>query len=109
MKMNRYLAFFLALIFATLTVSSACVAEPSYGLSFALEPEHGGNNLKATFRDESRGRPDSNWSSGLKPSELIGLAVAGFRAGGTRPVRFAIVREAGRMDCSGSGGNAYAR
>jgi hypothetical protein len=106
--MNRYLAFFLALIFASLTISSACVAGPTDWIHFTLEPERGGGKIKADFRDESRGRNEHNWSSGFTPSELIGLDVAGFRAAGTRPLHFAIVREAGRVDCSGNGGNAYA-
>jgi hypothetical protein len=106
--MTRYFAFFLALVFATLTVSSACVAQPSEWVHFSLEPERGSDKIHVNFRDDSRGRHENNWSSGFKPSELIGLDVAGFRAGGARELRFAIVREAGRIDCSGSGGNAHA-
>ena len=106
--MNRYLAFFLALVFASISISSACVAAPSELLHFSLRPERGSGNIHATFRDETRGRHDTNWSSGFKPSELIGLDVAGFRAGGTHPLRFAVVREAGRLDCSGSGGKSAA-
>ena len=30
------------------------------------------------FHDESRGRDENHWSNGFKPSELIGLDVAGF-------------------------------
>jgi hypothetical protein len=106
--MNRYLAFFLALVFASISISSACVAAPSELLRFSLETERGSDNIRATFRDESRGRHETDWSSGFKPSELIGLDVSGFRAGGTRPLRFAVMREAGRLDCSGNGGNAAA-
>jgi hypothetical protein len=106
--MNRYLAFFLALVCASLTVSSACVAAPSDLLHFSLKAERENGNIHATFRDETRSRHETKWSSGFKPSELVGLDVAGFRAGGTRPLRFAVIREAGRLDCSGSGGNAAA-
>ena len=106
--MNRYLAFFLALVLASITVSSACVAAPSDWIRFSLEPEHEGGKIHATFRDENRGRHETNWSSGFTPSELVGLDVAGFRAGGAHPLRFAIVREAGRLDCSGNGGSAHA-
>jgi hypothetical protein len=106
--MNRCLAFLLALVFASLTISSACVAAPSDWIRFTLEPERGSGNIHARFRDENRGGHDNNWSNGFKPSELIGLDVSGFRAGGTRPLRFAIVREAGRLDCSGNGGGNHA-
>jgi hypothetical protein len=106
--MNRYLAFLLALVFASITVSSACVAAPSDLLDFSLRAEGGNGNIRATFRDQTRGHHKTNWSSGFKPSELVGLDVAGFRAGGTRPLRLAVIREAGRLDCSGNGGNASA-
>src|SRR5205823_14650797 len=73
-----------------------------------LQPERGDDKIHASFRDESRGRGDDNWSTGFLPSELVGLDVASFRASGARPLRFAIVREAGRLDCSGNGGNSLA-
>jgi hypothetical protein len=106
--MNRYLAFFLALVLTSITVSSACVAAPSDWVSFSLAPERGSDRIHANFRNENRGgRHENNWSSGFKPSDLIGLDVTGFRAAGTRPLQFAIVREAGRLDCSGNGGNSH--
>jgi hypothetical protein len=107
--MNRFVTFLLALLAATLTVSSACVAAPFDVIHFTLEPERGGGDrIHASFRDESRDRHDNSWSTGFLPSELIGLDTAGFRAQGTRPLRFAIVREAGRVDCAGNGGQSYA-
>ena len=106
--MNRYLAFFLALVFASLTVSSACVAQPSEWVHFTLEPERGSDKIHVNFHNDDRGRHENNWSSGFKPSELMGLDVAGFRAGGAHELRFAIVREAGRLDCSGNGGSGHA-
>jgi len=102
--MNRYLAFLLAVMCAALTVSSACVAAPFEWVSFTLQPDRDGGRIQANFHDDSRRRGDSNWSSGFLPSELIGLDLAGFRGSGTRPLHFAIAREAGRLDCDGNGG-----
>jgi hypothetical protein len=106
--MNRYLAFFLALVFASISISSACVAAPSDLIHFSLAAERGSDKIQARFRDESRDRHEGNWSNGFKPSELIGLDVAGFRAAGAHPLHFALVREAGRIDCNGNGGNESA-
>ena len=106
--MTRSFAFLLAVLCASLSVSSACVAQDSDWVHFTLEPERGSDRIHASFRTEDRERHDDNWSSGFKPSELVGLDLSGFRAGGTRPLRFAIVREAGRLDCDGNGGNGYA-
>src|SRR5438445_3290440 len=107
--MNRVLAFLLALVLASITVSSACVAAASDWVHFTLEPQRGGSGeIRASFRDESRGHGENNWSTGFLPSQLAGLDVAGFRGSGARPLRFALVREAGRLDCAGNGGGSYA-
>ena len=102
--MNRCLALMCALLFAFVSVSSACMAAPSDWVRFNLEAQRAKGEIHATFHDQSRGRGDNNWSNGFKPSELIGLDVAGFYTAGSRSVRFAVVREAGRLDCSGNGG-----
>jgi hypothetical protein len=107
--MNRCLAFLLAVMFATVTVSSATVAAPLDWIGFTLRAEHGtAGKIHADFRDEERGRDRNNWSTGFMPSELIGLDTAGFRGSAARPLRFAVIREAGRLDCSGNGGNSRA-
>lgn len=49
-----------------------------------------------------RGNGSSNWSQGYPIAELQGLSAAQLTASGATPVRFALVREAGRLDCSGS-------
>lgn len=103
--MNRCLAFLGALLLAFLSVSSACMAAPSEWVGFTLRADRHGSNVQADFNDRGH---DNNWSSGFKPSELIGFDVNGFYTAGTRPIRFAIVREAGRLDCAGNGGAAYA-
>ena len=107
--MNRLLAFIGALIFAFISVSSACTAAPAEWTRFTLEPQHGeAGMIHATFRNEARGRDENHWSTSFRPAELAGLDLAGFRGAGSRPLRFAVIREAGRLDCSGHGGESYA-
>jgi hypothetical protein len=106
--MNRCLAFLFAVLVASITISSACVAQPSDWIRFTLERQTNNDRLKASFHHESKGRSDNNWSTGLRPSELFGLNLAGFYQPGSRPLAFAIVREAGRLDCAGNGGGSYA-
>jgi hypothetical protein len=109
--MNRCLAFIGALLLAFLSVSSACLAAvPSEWIRFTLEPEGSrSGEIRASFRtDDHERRDDNHWSTGFPPSELSGLDVIGFRSPGTRPLRFAVIREAGRLDCSGNGGESYA-
>lgn len=107
--MNRPLAFIFALMCALLTVSSACVAQSPDWVRFTLEPStKDAARIKASFREQRDDRDHNNWSTGFMPSDLIGLEVSSFRNSGTRPLHFAIVREAGRLDCAGNGGNNYA-
>lgn len=108
--MNRPLALLCALLLAVISVSSACFAgSGSQWLTFRLEPAHerGGGQVHADFRSNESGH-DNNWSSDFPAAELIGLDIPTFRASGSRPLRFALVREAGRLDCSGNGGESYA-
>ena len=106
--MNRCLALLCALLFAFVSVSSACMAAPADWIAFDLKAQGDRQQIHATFRDERRGGDENHWSNGFKPSELIGLETAGFYAAGSRPLRFAVVREAGRLDCGGSGGSSRA-
>jgi hypothetical protein len=106
--MNRFFALVAAMILAAISVSSACLAQPSDVISFTLKPERSETGkIQASFRDESRG-DRNNWSTGFMPSDLIGLEVSSFHGSGTRPLHFAIIREAGRVDCAGTGGNDFA-
>ena len=106
--MNRFIAIFGALFFAFISVSSACFAAEGDLLQFSLDARRGGGGeIQASFRDPER-RGDHFWSSGLAPAQLAGLDVGGLHAAGTRPVRFALVREPGRLDCAGTGGSGRA-
>lgn len=106
--MNRFFALIGALLLAFISISSACTAAPAELLHFTLEPDHGNDRIKASFRSENRPDHDNNWSTGFHPSELVGLDLAGFRGASSRPLRFSVIREAGRLDCSGNGGQSYA-
>src|SRR4051812_3653529 len=106
--MNRCLAFLFAICCAVLSVSSACIAQPIEWLHFTLAPSQEAGAVRADFRGEIDGQKHDNWSSSFRTADLVGLDLAGFRAAGSRPLRFAIVREAGRLDCTGQGGASYA-
>ena len=106
--MNRCLAFVFALCCAVLSVSSACIAQPADWLHFTLEPSREAGSIRADFRREVDGRNHNQWSTSFRTEDLVGLDLAGFRAGGSRPLRFALIREAGRLDCTGHGGESYA-
>ena len=107
--MSRPLAFVCALLVAFVTVSSACRAQPADWIRFTLQQERSDPaKIQASFRENEKGHDHNNWSTGFMPSELIGLEVSSFHAAGSRPLHFAIVREAGRLDCSGNGGSNYA-
>jgi hypothetical protein len=107
--MSRLIAMVAALLISALAVTTACTAargDPSQPIRFTLERGHSdGNRLHAEFRKD-RGDSHNQWSSDFPISELAGLDVAQLRSGG--PVRFALVREAGRLDCAGNGGSGEA-
>lgn len=105
--MTRMLAFIAALLMSAIAVSSACVANSVEPLRFTVEPARNGNELQVTFKRADQQHTNS-WSSSFRPAELAGLDLAALRATGTSPIRFAILREAGRVDCAGNGGNSMA-
>ena len=86
--------------------SSANPAGPE-ALSFRLSDDLQSGRIQVHF--ESRGNGANNqWSDGFAPSELAGLDRSAVRSSGSRPVRFTLTREAGRVDCSGHGGSGTA-
>jgi hypothetical protein len=102
------LAFVAALLLTAITVSSACVASASSPLQFTIQTRSS-TDVHVRFERQRNGRSESNWETSFRPAELVGLDVAALNSPGTRPLRFAIIREAGRVDCAGSGGNEMAR
>ena len=65
--MNRFFALIGALLLAFISVSSACTAAPAGLFHFTLEPDHGSDRIKASFRRENRPDHDNNWSTGFRP------------------------------------------
>ena len=106
--MTRMLAFVAALLMSAIAVSSACVASTAAPFQFTIEPARNAGHLQVRF-NRTEDRADRNWSTSFRAADLSGLDTAALNAPGTRPIRFAVVREAGRLDCAGSGGNAMAR
>lgn len=105
--MNRIYALLGALFLSFVTIASACAADSIGTVQFTLSADKSGDRIKANFRDDASGH-DNNWSSDFRFGDLAGLDPAGFRASRTRPLRFSLIREAGRIDCSGSGGRSHA-
>src|SRR5437763_14093246 len=107
--MNRPLALACSAFLAVAALSATAWSQPSDSLRFSLEPQRGDPaRIRAEFRQDNDGKRHNNWSTGFLASELVGLEVPSFRAPGTRPLHFAIVREAGRLDCAGNGGASVA-
>ncbi|MGI8706212.1 MAG: hypothetical protein ACR2JJ_10545 [Sphingomicrobium sp.] len=106
--MTKMLAFIAALLMTGVTVSSACVANSPAPLRFTIEQSRDADRLQISFKRADDNYRSNSWSSSFRPAELAGLDVATFRAAATRPIRFAIAREAGRVDCAGNGGNSMA-
>ena len=107
--MTRTMALILALLAALTAVSSTCLAQPGDLIRFTLDQQRNNSEkIHANFRHTNRNDHDNNWSGGFTPSELVGLEVSSFHAAGTRALHFSITREAGRLDCTGSGGGGLA-
>ena len=112
--MNRPLIFLAAMATAAAAVTSACLAEVKTSdrpfraddLHFTLS-DKGDRPGTANFRlyQGNRGRNNGSFDSGAKLSDL-GLDPAALRRDG--PITLAMVRQPGRIDCSGQarGGEA---
>ena len=111
--MNRALVFLAASAAAALAVTSACLASTNTNhdfradnIHFTLRPEAGRNEVRLSLRTGSDGH--SSMSSSFGTSELVGVDPAALRSNGPAPLRFALVRDAGRVDCTGTSRNQRA-
>ncbi|MEO6256058.1 MAG: hypothetical protein ABIO69_04545, partial [Sphingomicrobium sp.] len=94
--MHRSLAFLAAILLTCLCMASAGLAARPGSLSFSIEPAGSADRIQLALRDRSEGR-NNNWSSTVALAELRGLDPARLRAGGSAPLGFVLVREAGRF------------
>ena len=79
--MNRTLALIGTLLLSFLSIAAACAAiAATMDPFFTLESRHGGAaGSRPSFRsDDGTQVPGNNWSSGFRPSELVGLDLASF-------------------------------
>ena len=107
--MNRPLAFLAALLFAAIAVSSACIARTTpEAISFELKPSLQGGKLQLALWDRAGGRRSHLIGSSYEQRDIAGLDYRAFAASGRNPVSFALVREAGRVECAGTSSNSLA-
>ena len=107
--MNRPLAFLAALLLAAIAVSSACIARTTpEAISFELKPALHGGDLQLALWDRTDGHHNNMTGSSYTATELAGLDFRAFAASGRNPVSFALIREAGRVDCAGTSSNSLA-
>jgi hypothetical protein len=104
---NRPLALLAALVLTAISVSSACMAAPESPMSFTLQDKPGRGRIQLTLIGNGR-HEGGTMSNSFAETELSGLDIASLRQPGQRPVRFAFVRDPGRIDCNGYGGNSVA-
>lgn len=107
--MTRCLALLCACLLSFVSISSTGFAAVGEDVTFSLSPSSKGvSAIRGDFRQERDGRNENSWNDSFHPREFVGLDLAGFRAVGSRPLRFAVMREAGRLDCAGHGGSSRA-
>ena len=97
--MSRPIALIAAALLSALPLSSACTAGASNDLRFTVEPQRDGQ-LKASFHRGGRG--SNEWSSSFRAADFAGLDAAQLASAERHPIRFAIARQAGRLDCTGT-------
>ena len=97
--MHRSLALFFALILATASIASTGLAADADTLRFELS-EGGKDRLQLSLRRNVT--PNRSTSSSVEPGELAGFDRASLRGRNGAPVSFALVREPGRLVCSGN-------
>lgn len=103
--MHRSFALFFALILTTVSIATTGFAADADILRFELS-DAGKDRLQLALRRNTP--PNRSTGSSFEVRELSGFDRAALNRDGT-PVRFALVREPGRIDCSGRSESRRAR
>jgi len=106
--MIKALTLTVAPLLAALALSSASPAAPTAPLRFTIQQSRNTDQLQVKFQWARTDHSDNNWDSTFRPPQLSGLDLAALNSAEARPVSFAIAREAGRIDCAGTGAHAEA-
>jgi hypothetical protein len=99
---NRALTFAAASLCAALAVSSACLAAEASPVNFRLSPASAPGKVQLTIEQPRDGKGHSSWSQTEQIESLTGLSRQQLAANRPAPARFALIRPAGRFDCSGT-------
>ena len=100
--MNRALTLLAATACAALAVSSACLAAEGSALPFRLAKTGAADQVQLSMEQPRDGKHSGNWSQGVALADLTGLSAGQLTSRTATPIRFALVRPAGRFDCSGA-------
>ena len=107
--MNRFLTMIAASACAAAAITSTCFAAEWSALPFHLAKTKDAGRVQFSIQQRQNGRRVGNWSQSLPLAELQGLGAAQLQAPSATPVRFALVRPAGRFECTGSARSYDAR
>ena len=99
--MNRAITFVAASLCAALAVSSACFAADWSPVDFRLSRTDASGQVQLTMERNRAGNRHS-WSQPVAIASLAGLSQQQLAAARPTPVRFALIRPAGRFDCKGT-------
>lgn len=102
--MNKFAIFLAAVAASSLAVTGTVDAASPSEFDFRLTAGTD-DRIRGDFR---RVGGDSQWNSSFDAADFQGLDRARLAASGRSPVQFALVRDAGRMDCAGTGGQGVA-
>lgn len=106
--MTRLFAFLAAMLVSLVAISSA-TASDAQAIHFRLDASRSDpGRVHASFSSFRGHDRDNHWSTDLAQNELSGLDLNRLRSQGNQPLRFALTREAGRLDCGGTGGHSMA-
>src|SRR3954470_24380874 len=105
--MTRLFAFLAAMLVSFVAISSATASEAET-IHFRLDALRSNDGSVHGSFSNGDDRHRNQWSTDFAPGDLAGLELNRLRAQGNQPVQFALAREAGRLDCAGSGGHSTA-